>query len=389
MRVLVTSTPGTGHLHALAPVAGALRDAGHEVWWATAADSCAAVERFGFAALPAGMALNERMARFAELRPDAFSLPPRHRRAVHFPVLFGELAAPVMASDLATVIDEISPDVVVHEMSELGAAPVATTRQIPHVTVAFSGEVPRPILAAGADAVAPVWASLGLDAPPDAGLYAQLYLHPFPAAFGQIPAHDNVRHLRPSQFDGGDDDPPSPWAGTLGEERPAVYVTFGTEMGPMAPWPALLAALGALDVDVVATTGGRIDPAGLPSPPPNVRIERYVPQRHVLDRATVVVSHAGAGTMLAAAARALPQLFLPIAADQWDNADAAGESGATLTLEADDRDPAAIGDAISRLLDDPRFTAAATTAAHQIDELPSAVDRVATIVALAEHRPLP
>ena len=334
MRILVTSTPGTGHLHALVPVAAALRDAEHEVWWATAEDACAKVESYGFRAIPAGMALRERMTLFAERRPDVVSLPPRERRAVLFPVLFGDLAAPVMAGDLARVTDRVSPDLIVHEMSELGAAPVATSRGLPHVTVAFSGTVPGTILTAGAEAVEPVWTSLGLDAPSDAGLYAHLYLHPFPEAFGPPPANDRVRSVRPSQFDGSDDGRPPAWAEQLGRERPAVYVTFGTEMAPIAPWPALLTALGGLDVDAVVTTGGLVDAANLGPIPDNVRIEAYVPQRHVLDRAAVVVSHAGAGTMLAAAARGLPQLFVPIAADQWDNADAASASGAALTLEA-------------------------------------------------------
>jgi hypothetical protein len=49
------------------------------------------------------------------------------------------------------------------------------------------------------------------------------------------------------------------WLGRLGVDRPAVYVTYGTELRALAPWSALLSALASLDIDAVVTTGGTID----------------------------------------------------------------------------------------------------------------------------------
>jgi len=40
MRILVTSTPGMGHLNALLPLMFALQDAGHDLLVVTAAESC-------------------------------------------------------------------------------------------------------------------------------------------------------------------------------------------------------------------------------------------------------------------------------------------------------------------------------------------------------------
>ena len=54
LRVLCTSTPGTGHVSALAPVAKALRDRGHEVSWAVAPEGGAAVAAMGFEWSPLG-----------------------------------------------------------------------------------------------------------------------------------------------------------------------------------------------------------------------------------------------------------------------------------------------------------------------------------------------
>jgi UDP:flavonoid glycosyltransferase YjiC (YdhE family) len=48
LRVLCTSTPGAGHVSALAPVARTLRARGHDVQWAVAPERGAAVAGMGF-----------------------------------------------------------------------------------------------------------------------------------------------------------------------------------------------------------------------------------------------------------------------------------------------------------------------------------------------------
>ena len=60
LRVLCTSTGGVGHVHALSPVARALRDRGHDVRWAVAADGGAAVGAMGFEWFPAGLTTSAR-----------------------------------------------------------------------------------------------------------------------------------------------------------------------------------------------------------------------------------------------------------------------------------------------------------------------------------------
>ena len=150
-----------------------------------------------------------------------------------------------------------------------------------------------------------------------------------------------------------------------------------------APWNAAFAALGAMPVDVVATIGSFVDPATFHSVPPNVRVERFVPHGPVLERASIVASHAGAGTLLAAAAFGLPQLLLPLAADQWENADALADAGAGLICEIDQRSVSDLSGAFVRLLDDTTIRQAAERLAVEINEMPAAADRVPEIARLA------
>jgi UDP:flavonoid glycosyltransferase YjiC (YdhE family) len=95
-----------------------------------------------------------------------------------------------------------------------------------------------------------------------------------------------------------------------------------------------------------------------------------------------VISHAGAGSLLGAARRGIPQLLNPLAADQFENAEAATGAGVAITCELDERSDNEIAAALSRLLNDHQFKDAATRVADEIEAMPAPADHVATIEAL-------
>src|SRR3954469_8459243 len=385
MRTLITSTPGMGHLTCLLPLAAALRDAGHDVLFVTAAESCDLVAGFGFAVRPGGMSPADRRAVLSPRQPEVMAQPPRARRGLLFSIMFAEAAAPAMRSDLAPVLDEFDPDVVIHETGELAAAPLARARNIPSVTVAFSGTLPdwshEMVLAS----LAPLWAGEGLAPPTFEDVCGDLYLHPFPPSFDQAPSMGVVRPMRPAPV--WDTSAAAPgWLAELGADRPLVYLPSGTEPAAAeAPWAAALEALGDLDVDALATIGRHIETTTLGTIPPNVRVEQFVPQQFVLDRAAVIMSHAGAGSLLGAAAAGVPQLLNPIWADQWENADAASGAGVAITCELDRRSASDIATALGQLLKDCEFTDSASRVAGEIAAMPAPIDHVPTIEALASR----
>jgi UDP:flavonoid glycosyltransferase YjiC (YdhE family) len=385
MRILVTSTPGMGHLNPLLPLMSALQNAGHDVLAVTAAESCDLIERFGFAVRKGGMSSDARRATFEPRMAEAMALPPRQRRGLYFASMFADAAAPVMRIDLQPVFEEFRPDIVIHERGELASGPMAVARGIPHVTVAFSGMLPKSSERLVIDTLAPLWAAEGVPVPTMDDINGDLYLHPFPPSFGQAPSSGDVRPMRAEAFQRAVDASP-PWLASLGDSRPLVYLSSGTEpIAAMAPWAAAVEALGAADVDVLATIGKHLDPSALGDLPPNIRVERFVPQEFVLDRAAIVMSHAGAGTVLGAAARGLPQAHFPLRADQWENADAAAGAGVAITLELDQRSAGDIGNALARLQHDGQFKNAASRVAAEIAAMPSAADQVATLEAVVSE----
>ncbi len=364
-------------------MACALRDAGHDVRWATAPEACATVAGLGFAVEPAGLDVGRRRAMVADRLPGIMALPPRQRRGPLFAGFFAVAAGPAMAEDLRPLVESFRPDLVVHEMAELGIVPLAVGRGIPHVVVAFSGPPPGHALPTITAELARWWASLGLDLPPHAGLAGDLYLHPFPAGLHSDPPWPFER-MRPEPVEPAPGVEPASWLASLGSTRPAVYVTFGTERAAAdAPWKALLEAIGQRDIDALVTTGAHADIGASGQAPGNVRVERYVPQGQVLGRVAAVVSHAGAGTMLGAAGAGVPQVVVPIFADQWENADAIASTGAALVCEEVGRTAAALGSALDSVVADARCRTAAASIAREMSLMPTAADHVTTLEAAA------
>jgi UDP:flavonoid glycosyltransferase YjiC (YdhE family) len=350
---------------------------------AVAADGGEAVAAMGFVWSAAGLTTSARRDAAAGALGGLMKLPMEERRGPLFAALFARAAGPVMRQDLAPIIDRVRPDIVLRETAELAAAPMAVARGIPLVTVAFSGVLPEHARGKVADALRPLWQAEGLGDPSWADVYGQLYLHPFPVSFGQRPESMVVRPIRPDR--GSPSTTPADWVASFGIDRPFVYVTAGTEPPSVTfPWTELFAVLGAIDADAVATIGSHVDPAALGAVPPNVRVERFVPQGDLLGRASAVVSHGGAGTVLGAAAHGRPQLVVPLFADQWENGVAVDGAGCGIVLGPTRRGVGDLEQALRTLLAGSSHREAATRVAHEIAAMPTATDLAPEVEALVE-----
>lgn len=378
MRVLVTCNPGFGHVHPMMPLAQALAARGHDVRWAVAPEASPRIEAAGFATFPAGIAGAERRAEFDRCLNEARALPPEKRPDHVFPAFFGAVCAPPMLEDLLPVMEGWQPALIVNDASELAAPLAARLRGVPHATHAFGALLPAHRVAAAAVVLGPLWRAHGLEPAPYAGSYEHLYLDIYPPSmrFGSYDHVAQVQPLRPVPYDGEGSHSGEPVAAG---ERPLVYLTFGTVFNEPGLFSAAMEGLARLDVDVLATVGPAADPGALGAVPPNVRVERYVPQTAVLPRCAVVASHAGSGTFLASLGLGVPQLCLPQAADQFINAGQGAASGAALTLAPGEASPDAIADAVGRLLREPAFAGAALRLAGEIEAMPGP-DEVAGVL---------
>jgi UDP:flavonoid glycosyltransferase YjiC (YdhE family) len=379
MRVLMTSTPGAGHIGPLVRFAKAFRRAGVQVLVAVPGAAAATVRAEGLPLwafdVPEARERDAIIASMLELGPEE-----RARRIVGD--VFAGIDARAAYPGALTAYRAWGPDVILSEACELAGALVAERVGIPSATIGISNagrsEPLMDLAVAPTDALR---AELGLAADPDGlALRCAPYLTLFPESLDdpfvagvEVRRYREVatRALRPL----GDWWP--------GDGRPLVYLSFGSVAPTMDLFPGLyreaVAALAALPVRVLVTIGRERDPADLGPLPANVHVERWLPQADVMPHATAMVCHGGSGTVRMGLAAGVPMAVLPLFADQPWNAQRVAELGAGVVIE----DAGETGEAVGRLLGDGSYAASAQRAAAEISALPpvdAAVDAVCSML---------
>ncbi|MFJ4466983.1 macrolide family glycosyltransferase [Streptomyces sp. NPDC089424] len=142
---------------------------------------------------------------------------------------------------------------------------------------------------------------------------------------------------------------------------PVLYASLGTlfDAGPRTLRSFAL-ALAPLGGTVIVSTG-HTDPAALGPLPAHVIARRSVPQLQVLDHASLFVTHGGMNSVNEALYAGVPMLVVPQGADQPLVARRVSELGAGLSLRNHDVTEDSVHALARRLLDEPRFRAAAAT----------------------------
>ncbi len=368
MRILFGSWPAYGHLLPMMPMIRAAQQGGHDIVVSSGADMSALISQAGVPGHTSGVTLAESYARMPG-HATISELPAAEQRGFAARHLFGAGAVD-RARDVLELMQTWQPDLVVHETFELGTPSAAVLRGIPHLTHGYGPMMPQRsyFLAVAGSAIA----DAGLP-DPVLDIFAAPYLDICPPSLrGREPnPWTTVYPLRPSP---GEVDP----AATLPPEFAAlphadtVYVTLGTIMNQNLPvFRAVIDGCARWPVNVVVTTGPGVDPALLGPPRPAVLAAPFLPQAAILPRCRVVVSHAGAGTMLGALCHGLPQLCLPQGTDQPSNTAALLPTGAALALQPDEITPDRVADMLGRLLNETAYRQAALRVRAEIDHMPA------------------
>jgi UDP:flavonoid glycosyltransferase YjiC (YdhE family) len=371
--VLVSGVPGLGHLVPLLDLAGALQLAGHEVRVATNEEFHAVIVGAGLQPVPAGMS-NVRMREERSRRwPETDGQPV----SVWATRMWAQVMAPSTLEDLLVRMEEWPPDVVLHEEGEYAAPVAAASAGIPWVTHGWGSPLRSAReLAEIEDLAAALWESCGREVPPAAGLYAHALVNPCPPMVqAQPPGASVIWPIRPRLLEG---------------RGPALeadaYVGFGTV-------PSLANARSQLTAAVRACTSSGLRVV-VTAPSEQLRRElaaideRLVEAREfvalpaLLSSCKVVISHAGAGTVLASLAAGVPVVLMPRGTpSQLRMADACHRAGVGRRCESADLDAA-----LDEVLNDPAIASAASAVAHQIAELPSASSVVPLLASLTSSR---
>jgi UDP:flavonoid glycosyltransferase YjiC (YdhE family) len=369
VRILFGSWPAYGHLLPMVPLIRAAQQAGHDVVVSSGADMSALIDRLGVAAHRSGVTLAESYARMPG-RSTISDLPAEEQPAFAARHLFGAGAVD-RARDVLDLVRTWRPDLVVHDILELGSPTAAAMHGIPHVTHGYGPMVPGTRLFAAA--IGSAISDAGLP-DPMSDIFGAPYVDICPPSLRGVEPNPwtTVHLLRPSSGEA------APQAGDQLDlaalpHPDTVYVTLGTIMNQApAVFRAVIDGCVRWPVNLVVTTGPDFDSAALGPLPPAVRTAPFLPQAAVLPLCRAVVSHAGAGTMLGALCHGLPQLCLPQGTDQPSNTAALLPTGAALALQPDEITPDGVAEALGRLLHEPSFREAANRLRGEIESMPTA-----------------
>jgi MGT family glycosyltransferase len=340
-RYLVYTSPARSHLYPVVPTLEELRRRGHEVVVRTLSSEVGLLRELGFEAESIDPAIERKEHADWQARTPIGAL----QVAIHTVLERARYDGP----DLRRAIEEERPDVLLIDINTWGAMAAAETARLPWATWCpyflptpsrdappFGLGLPpargalgrlrdrllSPVLFGIYNRQAPELDAVRTDlgAPPvrrieRAMLRAPLMLYMTSEPF-EYPRSDwppSVRMVGPGIWD-----PPAKPPAWLDEfDKPLVLVTCSTEFqndGKLVR--AALEALAEEEVNIVVTTAG-VDPSSF-TPPPNARIERFVPHSPLLERASCVVCHGGMGITQKALSAGVPVCVVPFGRDQFD-----------------------------------------------------------------------
>jgi MGT family glycosyltransferase len=433
MKILIPSTPATGHLNPLLAIARILLAEGHEIAFLTGSAFRSRIESSGakFFALPAGadFDLREILSVVPELKSIA---PGIEWLRVACERLFAD-AIPAQHQGLRQSLQKFSADVVVgddmffgvlpmllglraerppivlcgtsilHWAREDGAPnflglPPATTaeQRTEYAAVAreYDDALDRPVIhrvnrtlkSLGTGRISmPLFHSVVELA--DAYMQLSVQSFEFPRKMPASVHFVGTPPIIPGQV------PLPPWADELDGSRKVVLVTQGTVANhnfDLLVAPTLAALANEPDVLVVATAGGRpIEsiPGRIPS---NARVASFLPFEWLLPRVSVLVTNGGYGSVNQAMSFGVPLVTAGLTEDKADVNARVAWSGVGINLATNEPTQEALCKAVRTVLDRPAYRLRAAQMASEFAGIDtrSEIIRIINQVVTAERSTL-
>lgn len=162
--------------------------------------------------------------------------------------------------------------------------------------------------------------------------------------------------------------------------RPLVYASLGTlQNGSQDIFRVIADACANLDVQLVISLGGGLDPERLGVLSGDPLVVRYAPQLEIVKRAAVVITHAGLNTTLESLAEGVPLVCIPLGNDQPGVAARVAARGAGVVVSRRRLSAKRLRSAVHAVLNNEQYRCAARsvqTSMMHMDGLERAADIV-------------
>ena len=380
-RFLFTSAPLMGHLDwgGYLRTAAALVRMGHDVTWVSAAAVAPPVTAAGVP-ITAVDTPGWRVPppRRADL-PPAERARQRQARAIDGWLDVAEVARGLHA--MQRVVASARPDVIVSELFVTAAPLLAEKHGVPLV---IAGWPALAMTAAGSTTDAQQVAQVAQARLQQLWDHAQVSGRYWPnGSFWPVSPHGHVVYfsrdwygetaalLPYNRFVGGQAAPPAgsapAWMADLPADRPLVLITLGSLFTHDDSFfaRAVQAVLSGAGCPIVAAGSPELAVRLRAQLPTGAIIQAWVAYDWLLPRLSLVIHHGGVGTTHAAIVHGVPQLIVPRAGDQANQARRAAAAGIGLSLAPAHATADRLALAVNQLLDDPQWRA---RAGHWRDE---------------------
>ena len=148
--------------------------------------------------------------------------------------------------------------------------------------------------------------------------------------------------------------------------KPVIFCSLGTLQGSRAKmFRAMAGAAADLDVTLVIAHGGLLPASEIARLPGRPIVRSYVPQRALLSRCALAVTHAGFNTVMDALSFGVPMVALPIAFEQPATGARLERVGAGVVLQRR-QTKARVREALRAVLGSPRYRESAGRLATEI-----------------------
>ena len=168
--------------------------------------------------------------------------------------------------------------------------------------------------------------------------------------------------------------------------RPLIYASLGTfQNGSEAIFRTIAEACAGLDVQLLISLGGGLDPVKLGKLAGDPLVVRFAPQLAILKRAALVITHAGINTVLESLSEGVPLVAVPLGNDQPGVAARVKARGAAVVVSRHRLNPARLRKAVTLVLQDGRYREAAQNlqkAIHLVDGPDRAAELIEQVLQL-------
>ena len=167
---------------------------------------------------------------------------------------------------------------------------------------------------------------------------------------------ENFHYTGPWHRESSPEEVPFPWEKLDG--RPLIYASMGTlQNGLEHIFAAIAEACVGLDGQLVIALGNRHQDAAavaakLPGAP---LVVAFAPQLALLDKAAMIITHAGQNTALEALSRGLPMVAIPVANDQFGVASRLEWLGVAEVVQLAKLNAARLRTMVMKVLHDPAY----------------------------------